>query len=166
MSKSRGIQPGEQTRQRRSPEFNRVGVYSPQIRGPKEASGKAFFRRGTLRAGADIVACLDDLVAKAVGIDLNRGDQVEVVAMPFFAAEPVVRAVPPAFYTNPWFIGSSVFGVLLVALGLGLWMRSRRRQRELEAALIASKEAEARRLEAERRDGAPERRHPGDASST
>ena len=89
------------------------------------------------------------LVAKAVGIDLNRGDQVEVVAMPFFAAEPVVRSTPPAFYANPWFIGSSVFGFLVIVIGLIFWMRARRRQRELEAALIASQEAEARRLEAE-----------------
>ena len=89
------------------------------------------------------------LVAKAVGIDTNRGDQVEVVAMPFWDAEPVVRPVAPAFYTDPVFIGSSVFAFLLVVMGLVLWLRARRRQRELEAALIASQDAEARRLEAE-----------------
>jgi flagellar biosynthesis/type III secretory pathway M-ring protein FliF/YscJ len=89
------------------------------------------------------------LVAKAVGIDANRGDQVEVVAMPFWDAEPVVRPAAPAFYTDPVFIGSSVFGLLAVVIGLALWMRARRRQRELETALLASHEAEARRLEEE-----------------
>jgi hypothetical protein len=34
-------------------------------------------------------------------------------------------------------------------IGLGFWMFTRRRQRKAEAALIASHEAEARRLEAE-----------------
>ncbi len=69
--------------------------------------------------------------------------------MPFWDAEPVVRPVAPAFYTDPVFIGSSVFAFLLVVMGLVLWLRARRRQRELEAALIASQDAEARRLEAE-----------------
>jgi flagellar M-ring protein FliF len=89
------------------------------------------------------------LVSKAVGIDVNRGDQVEVVAMPFWDAEPVVRPSVPVFYTNPTLIGSSLLGLLVVVLAVGLWLRTRRRQRELAAALIASHEAEARRLESE-----------------
>jgi flagellar M-ring protein FliF len=89
------------------------------------------------------------LVAKAVGIDANRGDQVEVVAMPFWDAEPVVRPVAPAFYTEPVFVGSTILGLAVLMIGLGLWLFTRRRQRKAEAALIASHEAEARRLEAE-----------------
>jgi flagellar M-ring protein FliF len=89
------------------------------------------------------------LVAKAVGIDPNRGDQVEVVAMPFWDAEPIVRPAAPAFYTEPVFVGSTILGLLVLMIGLGFWMFTRRRQRKAEAALIASHEAEARRLEAE-----------------
>jgi flagellar basal-body M-ring protein/flagellar hook-basal body protein fliF len=89
------------------------------------------------------------LVAKAVGIDFERGDQVEVLAMPFWDVAPIVRPVMPSFYTSPQFIGTLIFVLVATIIGMVLWMRSRRRQEELEVALIASQEADARRLEAE-----------------
>jgi flagellar M-ring protein FliF len=71
-----------------------------------------------LKAAAPMTAAqLEALVSAAVGANVQRGDQVEVVASKF---EPA-NLEPPAFYEEPWFAmlvryGTALLAVLLVLL--------------------------------------------------
>ena len=80
------------------------------------------------------------LVAKAVGIDLQRGDEVEVIAMPFYGVSAEAPVVAPPLYTNPYFIGAALFGLFAMLLGILIFTRARRRQRELQAALLEAQQ--------------------------
>jgi flagellar biosynthesis/type III secretory pathway M-ring protein FliF/YscJ len=80
------------------------------------------------------------LVAKAVGIDLKRGDEVEVIAMPFYGVAPEIQPVLPPLYLNPYFIGASIFGLFALLLGVLIFTRARKRQRELQAALLEAQQ--------------------------
>ena len=96
---------------------------------------------------AEQLAGYEGLVSRAAGIDLERGDAVEVAAMPFsvLPTEPVEPTVLP--WQDPLTVGLSVAGLLLLlfAVALILWLRARARRRREE------EEAQGARLEQERR---------------
>jgi flagellar M-ring protein FliF len=90
------------------------------------------------------------LVARAAGLDLARGDAVEIVAEPFASpeAEDEAAAAAPALLsldTIPvlWLIVGGVALLLIIGTVFFLWRRARRRRRE--------ENDEARRLEDEAR---------------
>ena len=94
-----------------------------------------------------------DVVAMGVGIDTERGDQIQIVDMPF-AVRPELfpEEEEPTVFEAPWFPWM-VLGCLLLAglLAAGLWSRRRRRleaEREAEREALAREAEEAELIEA------------------
>lgn len=90
------------------------------------------------------------LISKAAGLDLARGDAVEIIAEPFAVsadesdeAEAATGTLSLDTVPSVWLIVGGVALVLVIALAIFLWRRSRRRRLD--------EQDEARRLEDEAR---------------
>ena len=68
-----------------------------------------------------LLQLVEALVSAAVGANVQRGDQIEVVASKF---EPADLA-PPAFYEQPWFAMLARYGAMLIAVLLVLLLAVR-----------------------------------------
>lgn len=103
----------------RSYELGReVAVTTARPGGLKKLSVAVAVSDAALKKAAPMTAVqLEALVSATVGANVQRGDQIEVVASKF---EPTDLA-PPAFYEEPWFAmlvryGTALLAVLLVLL--------------------------------------------------
>ena len=108
-----------ETATQRSYELGReVAVTTARPGGLKKLSVAVAVSDAALKKAAPMTAAqLEALVSATVGANVQRGDQIEVVASKF---EPTDLA-PPAFYEEPWFAmlvryGTALLAVLLVLL--------------------------------------------------
>ena len=107
----------------RSYELGReVAVTTARPGGLKKLSVAVAISDAALKKAAPMTAAqLEALVSAAVGANVQRGDQIEVVASKF---EPADLA-PPAFYEQPWFAMLVRYGAMLLAVLLVLLLAVR-----------------------------------------
>ncbi|MBS7671330.1 flagellar basal-body MS-ring/collar protein FliF [Croceicoccus gelatinilyticus] len=83
-------------------------------------------------ASAQELESIKALISSAVGVNVDRGDQVTVIARSFEPVEPVVTA----FYEEPWFArllrigGGFLVALLIVLFGLRPLLKSLRKKSE------------------------------------
>ncbi|KPF64020.1 hypothetical protein IP79_06685 [Porphyrobacter sp. AAP60] len=112
-----------ETATQRSYELGReVAVTTARPGGLKKLSVAVAISDAALKKAAPMTAAqLEALVSAAVGANVQRGDQIEVVASKF---EPADLA-PPAFYEQPWFAMLVRYGAMLLAVLLVLLLAVR-----------------------------------------
>jgi flagellar M-ring protein FliF len=112
-----------ETATERSYELGReVAVTTARPGGLKKLSVAVAISDAALKKAAPMTAAqLEALVSAAVGANVQRGDQIEVVASKF---EPADLA-PPAFYEQPWFAMLVRYGAMLLAVLLVLLLAVR-----------------------------------------